>query len=918
MLSVALSTQLRASVALFALAAVPALAQTAPAPGAAIADEEIVVTGRRPIAESEEAALAFQRESVSLVTVVASDSVGRLPDQNVAQAVSRLPGIGIQRDQGQARYVNLRGSPLNWTTLSFNGINVVSPEGRDARFDSLPSAIASKIVVQKAVTPDLSGETLAGNIDIITRSPFDYNGLHGAAKAGYGRTDLGSQDEFEGSLVLSNRWKAGDGEIGLLVSGSYYQRGLRTDNFENDWEVVSRDRRPGGPRVWARELENKMYRLTRRNWSASGRLEWQAPAGHTLFAESIYTIFKDDELRDNYRLDADDQESRVPNSPDPCPVPFSTLPAANTTGYADVCIGNTPTTGDVYGIDFDARFRETRYRQSVFTNTIGGDHDLDGGWSLRWRGNYTQSKDDRTQPLLLTYTQPGFGTNGAGAVNRTTVNYDLRDPFGQFFTIYRTLRSPTGVLSRGEQVQRFDQLPHGLNSVTSLEALDVTDAFTLKLEAKRETQALGGDTEFRFGAQYDNRVKERNEDSFALSGATNLTAAGIPLTLQDLLAGGESYRGKLRLGYTFNHFNEDTARDIRDKAAAVSTFAPVTANYYKVREEVISGYAMGISRFGWGNVVYGARIEHVKNRGEAFVNFPASPGNPATSSLVSASSSSTLVHPSAHLNYDLTPDMKLRLSFNTGASRPDYDQLRPSFTIDDANDRLSGGNPDARPERARGVDLYWEYYVQPRGYLSVGVYYKNLRDVLFEDSRLFGSDILNQDGVDRSGYTLTTLVNGGDGYIAGVEGAVQLQLDPFLETDAWWGGFGIQTNLAINTSKAETPDGRNIRFPGSSDWVFNFGPYYEKYGISARISYQKRTTWLSELGGDDTGGDIYWATDEELDASIRYAINQRFEVYVDMANLLNGPGRRFAGTSNRTLEHETFGRRFIAGVRFTY
>ncbi len=122
---------------------------------------EIVVSGSRPIAESEAAALQIQRTSPSLVSVIASDSIGRLPDQNVAQAVSRLPGVGVQRDQGQARYITLRGAPINWTTLSIDGINVVSPEGRDARFDSIPSAIASQIIVRKAVTPDMTGETVA-------------------------------------------------------------------------------------------------------------------------------------------------------------------------------------------------------------------------------------------------------------------------------------------------------------------------------------------------------------------------------------------------------------------------------------------------------------------------------------------------------------------------------------------------------------------------------------------------------------------------------------------------------------------------------------------------------------------------------------------------------------------------------------
>lgn len=234
-------------------------------------DGEIIVSGERPIRESERAALLVQKNSEQLVSVLSADSVGRLPDQNIAQAVSRLPGVAVQRDQGQARYINLRGSPLNWTTLSFDGINVISPEGRDARFDSIPSAIATQVIVRKAVTPDMTGETIAGNINVITRSAFDYNGLHIATRGGVGYVDLGGGKEYEGTGVISDRWETGIGEIGAVISGSYYERTMATDNIETDWETVSRDLRPiganedpnslistlaGNRRVWARETSS--------------------------------------------------------------------------------------------------------------------------------------------------------------------------------------------------------------------------------------------------------------------------------------------------------------------------------------------------------------------------------------------------------------------------------------------------------------------------------------------------------------------------------------------------------------------------------------------------------------------------------------------------------------------------------------
>jgi TonB-dependent receptor len=886
----------------------------------ASADEaEIIVTGSRPIAESQAAALQIQRNSDSLVSVLAADSIGRLPDQNIAQAISRLPGVSVQRDQGQARYVNLRGAPLNWTTLSFDGIFVVSPEGRDARFDSIPSALASQVIVQKAVTPDLNGETIAGNVNIVTRSAFDYKGLHAQAKLGAGYVELGGGTEVEVSGVLSNRWDTGIGEIGVLVTGSYYRRDMVTDNFEIDWETVSRDLRPGvpgeeTPRVWARESENKFYRLTRKNYSASGKLEWKPDSDNKFFLSSVYTIFTDDELRDNYRIDYDDQQGRVPDSTAPCPAPGINPPAPNTTGYADVCTGNTPLTGTVFGVDFDGRFRATAYRQSVFTNTVGGDHEM-GDLTIKWRGNYTRSEDDRSLPYLHTYQSPGFGTNGVGAVNRVTSAYNFTDKNNSQVQLFRTLRSSTGVLSRGEPVPAFEAFPNAITSATALDAVDVTDAYTGKLDAAWKTE-LFGDTTFRFGVQFDQRTKESNENLLSLSGTslnTGLAAQGIPLDLLGIL-GDDRFKGKIRPGYTVRHFSDLKARQILGVADAGADFVPQNQNFYNVREQVYSGYAMGTTRFDWGNIVYGARIEHIRNRGTAFATIGT------TSQLLTVENDKTLVFPSAHINWLPREDMKVRLSFNTGAARPDYTVSRPNLTVNDADETISGGNPFAVPERAKGVDLYWEWYVMPAGFVSLGAFYKDVSDVLFQDTTIFGSDVLNTPSFpNRSQYDFTTTVNGGDGYIVGIEGAVQLQLGSFLADDPWYGGFGIQANATWTDSEATTPDGRKIRFPGTSTWTYNIGPYYEKYGLSIRASYQKRTDWLSEIGTPaDTGGDIFWATDDELDVSARYAITPNLEVYVDASNLLNGPGRRFAGISQRTIERETFGPRFTGGFRVTY
>ncbi len=883
----------------------PADAEIASAPAEEGQSGDIVVTGSRPIAESEAAALRAQRASDSLVSIAASDSVGRLPDQNIAQAAGRLPGVAVQRDQGQARYISLRGAPINWTTLSIDGLNIVSPEGRDTRYDSIPSAIASQIVVRKAVTPDMTGETVAGNVDIITRSAFDYPGLHVAGKLGAGHVELGGRTEYEGSLVVSDRWRLGAGELGVVLSGSYYQRDMLTDNFEIDWEPVSQDLQPGGAdRIWARETENKLYRLTRRNWSASGRLEWRPDAGGRLFAQSIYTIFADDEARDNFIFDLDDRQSDNKRGATPC---GATNPVTNS-GYADVCIGNTPFTGTVYGIDINQRATLRAFRQSIWSNTAGADVPLSDATDLAVRLNFTRAEDDRSVVGEARFDSPSTRTQ------RPTVEYDFRDPELARLRLFSTL-NPSGTFARGAENHNIDAYPRPLSSLRSLDAVDVTDAFTARVDLRHRTGLFGSDAELRFGTQFDLRRKESNERELLANTAAQFAAAGLPTTYLGNWTTDAPFRGRIPLSYDFRHFDTDTMRRFVAQLDAVQDFVPIPANFYDVEEQVYAAYAMATLRPSWGSIVGGTRVEHVRNSGQAIVALNG------VNTTIRTDSDSTLVFPSLHFNIDIADDRKLRISFNSGAARPDYDQLRPNFTYSDTNQTISGGNPEARPERAYGVDVYLEQYIVPQGFVSLGGFYKRVEDVLFDDSRTFNSDVLNSGGIDRSGYILSTITNGGSGWIAGLEAALQLQLEPWtasLGLPDWMGGFGLNANATLNWSEATAPDGSKLTLPGTSDVVYNIGAYYEKYGLSLRLNYQKRTDWLDAYGPASDGGNFYWAADDELDFSARFAVNRNLEVYFDASNLLDQPGRRYVRSSPYTIEWERFGRRFTGGVRFTF
>lgn len=929
-----LKASMLVSAAIVAFSAQTVAAQEAPPADAADEGEAIVVTGSRPIAESEAAALQVQRNSDSLVTVVASDSVGRLPDQNIAQATGRLPGVAVERDQGQARYISLRGAPNYWTTLSFDGINVVSPEGRDARFDSIPSAIASQIVVSKAVTPDMPGETVSGNVNVVTRSAFDYSGFHFAGKAGLGVAELGNRPQYEGSAVVSTRIPAGEGEIGVLVSGSYYQRDMITDNFETDYERVAQDQRPGAAtRFWAHEAENKLYRLTRRNWSVTGRLDWKPDSANTISLRSIYTIFTDDEKRDNYRFDLDDRQGDLVANTAACSTAVNPTPA--TSGYADICIGNTPFQGTVYGIDIRQRSTLRAFRQSIFTNTLEGTHEFGDGWKVNWLGNYTESKDDRSVVGEATWDSPSTRNL------RPTVSYDFTNPNFSRLLLFTTVQLSTPTrFQAGTPVVDIDTFTKPLTSLNILDAVDTTKAYTGRLVLSRETEFMGGDATFRLGFQFDQRTKTVDENAITLNTAAQFATIGIA-TNYNAFSLSTPFKGEIPLGYNFRYFDAEQMRAASAAARNNFPFVPVTGNIYDVREQVYAGYLMGTVRYDWGSLIGGARVEHVKNRGIAVATIAGVTGP------VTAESSQTLVFPSLHLNFDVETDKKLRIGFTSGAARADYDQLRPNVVIDDINQSISGGNPSVKPERSYGVDAYYEWYVQPQGYFMLGAFYKRVEDVLYTSRRAFGSNALDSNGIDRSAYAFSGITNGGSGRVMGFEAAAQFQLDPYvadLGLPDWMGGFGITANATYNDSEVTKPailnaagvvisPERKVPLPGTSEVVYNVGAYYEKYGLSLRLQYQNRTTWADGFADNlDSAGDTYWADDDELDFSARYEISKGFEVYFDASNLLNNPGRRYSDPSNLlnasgipavrngqyTIEWERFGRRYSGGIRVNF
>jgi TonB-dependent receptor len=860
------------------------------------ATEEIVVSARRPLAESVAAALRAQRESDSLVSVLSADAIGNLPDQNIAFAIGRLPGVGVERDQGQARYVNLRGAPSYWTTLSYDGLSIVSPEGRASRFDNIPSAIAKQIVVEKAVVPSMSGATVAGNVDIRTRTGFDSPGRVITGKVGVGKVRLGGGEEYDSAVTYSDQLL--DGALGVVAQGSFYQREMATDNWETD-PYLTNTADPA--KRFAREHENKHYRLTRQNYSASLRLDYKLNEDNTLFVSTINTMFHDDELRDNFIVRLDQGTN------------------AAGAGYTSAAYinGNSDTFGTAYGARINARIDYRDGEEVTTTNTLGGEHVL-SDWNASWRINHTMTDDGRNTPVSAAFQSP------SSFLSRPTIEYDFRDGNVNTMRFYAT-SGATAARTRGTQVTNIEDFQFPLQSIARIEGSDRTVADTFKLDLDRDLELLGRPTVFETGGLYTDRTKSSQESNYT----RNFTTGTLPTWAT--FATDTAYLGSQDLNYRFRYTDVGFTTAFMDESIrdGSATAQDTRGNYWTVTEEITALYAMATTEMNWGSIVYGARVEQIDNTGEAWVAFPTG------MQLVQMSSDDTLVYPSAHLNWDVTDEVKVRFGATTSASRPDFDDLRPNFTINDGAQTISGGNPEAEPERQTGLDAYLEWYMPSGDYFSAGVFFKDLRDVLIQRATVYGSDALDTSGIDRSGYMQTSIGNAGDGELRGVELAYVTSAEQFVANHGlpeWLGGFGMNLSATWTDSEVTLPPlggvpSRTINVLGTSDEVFNIQATYEKYGLSVRLAYQYRTPWGQSIGEyrmingamyPSGNGDIFWDTDNELDLSLRYQLNSGLELFVDAVNLTNLGARRYADNDSRPIEFERFGARYMAGLRFNF
>lgn len=818
----------------------------------------IVVTGS--IRDSLVNATETKRAALNVVDVATADSVGRFPDENVAAALARLPGVAVQLDQGQARYIQVRGAPNRWTSVSIDGLpQTGTDEGggeRAFRFDAVPAVLLQQMVVNKTLTPDITSEAITALVDLQTFSPLDdgKRGLSVTGDAGYGFMDLGDGQQRQGSLRLS--WR--NDRFGFAIGGSHYLRDQVTDNREAGYDA-------NGIPI---DIDIRNYELRRQNNGLFGAVEFRPNDDLKFFVTGIYTEFLDREERHAYEIEIGEAAAR------------------GTRGLLS---------GRLDNVSITTNYNDGRYVNQNIIGSAGFDWQTDEG-GLKGIVGYTRTENTTDLPLIQS------------SIRSISVDYDRSaDPRFPTVRLFRTINTG-GVFSRGAELTAIPVAEQNLPRTVLIPIIQgvTSDAYSGRLDAWKQLDAL------KISAGLYATKRDITGNNIGIGGVVPLAATGFN---PNSFTTERPWDTGFPLGVSINYVDTRAMNRSLQEALARNNINPANfvlpTSFYDQEEGIIAGYAMAQWDAGPVQLVAGVRAERyeINNAGTVLVGAVQTP--------LAVSQDFFDLFPSVNIRYEASDNVVLRLGGQRGVSRPAYAAIRVGASISDTAATISGGNPFLTPEYTWGLDTAIEYYFSSNGIASITGFHRWVEDVLYQSQQRVGSDLYDSGGIDRSNYLLGSTFNGEQGNLYGVEFNVETQFD-FLPGAL--AGLGVQGNLTLLGGDFEARNAagqlETFAFQGLSDTVFNASVFYEYAGLSLRVAYQKRSDFLDTIGG--LGAGEFRQGFENLDITARYALTPNITLFADLANLTNETYVAYEGTPATPSEVEQIGSRFLFGARFNF
>lgn len=854
---------------------------------------EVLVTAERPSAEAEE--VNRERTADNIVQVLTSDVINSLPNANMADALGRLPSVTIERDEGEGKYVQVRGTEPRLTNTTIDGVNVPSPESqvRQIKFDAIPADIVESVEINKTLQANMDGDGIGGSVNLVTKTAGTRPTVNVSSMGGYTPIQSG-RGLVENSGTLGKRFGASQ-RFGLLVGGSYDWNGRGIDDTEPVPDIANFGT-PSAARIFE-AADIREYQYYRSRWGIAGSSDYKLGDGSNVYARLLYSDFHNYGDRWLYTLHDNTQGIALLGA-NGCQVdPATGLTTAPCTG--------TPT----------SNIQQRRPDYAIGSFLVGGKHVLATTW-FAWDVSVSRSSQ---------VGQVGNNNADFAATNLTTSNCQSLPSTNN---IYVPQWSPA-CFTEAYNPANFTLSDITVNKgMTAQLNLQFTGAFAKRyhLGSRLSTIEIGG--KFRNAHKFDDEFV----DTWIPNGSISMQ------TFPNTFNNSNYYFGNYKLGPNPSFPTIFRFEQANPGQFTFSNTAGGNSANFDLIEKVSAGYIMDTLDISsrW-RLVAGVRFEGTN----LFTSTFQSNATTTLTGFIPSNGSYLNILPSASLRYALTSNTNLRLAYSRGLARPNPQDIAQAGNVDPTTNPIgvTVGNPNLKAEVADNVDILMEHYLNSFGMITAGYFYKNLVDPIVSQQFLvttgtFGGSTGNVTCTPTVPCRVSQSINAGSAWINGFEAAY---LQHFSSLPGLLGGLGLSANYGYTASRASGLPGRSDhpRLLRNSPNSWNISPTFDRGRFAVRVGLSYNQANIASygyqdgtpIGGNPTtptpGGingpfsDNYFYSHLEFDAqgSIRMTHGLSFVMYG--LNINNEVFGFYNGSPQYMVQREYYWPTIAAGLRWS-
>ncbi len=831
-------------------------------------NEQVIVRGERERGEVE--ALNRERTADNIVQVLPAEVITSLPNTNIADAVGRLPSVSLERDEGEGKYVQIRGTEPRLSNVTIDGVHVPSPEAvRNVKLDVIPADLIDSVEINKTLSANQEGDAIGGSVNLVTKKatgqPFvTVIGMGGYTPIAGGR----GLDQFGATAGKRFGRKK---RLGVMVGGSYDWNGRGIDDIEPAPGLTSTgngDFADGVPVFFGTDQREFWYDRTRFGYATS--IDYKLGAASLLYLRGLFSQFKDAGQDWIY-------------SPGLGPFTSATT--------ADGAMG------------FDHVYRNPW--QQIFNLTAGAQRSI-GSNLLSYEVSGGQARYNGGFPRARFH---GPGGNGLPGDQPIHFGLDTSNP-----------NTPKFPVLDGTNI--FDPAKYVLSEVwfnrEPTSERDFTGA--ISLSHVYNVGSRSGVIEAGFKVRDGQKSQRDTELFYSFNGAADMSQFLGSFTNPNYYFGAYKFGPTTSWNKILSFFNSNPGLFSQE---VDREHHRADSNNFDASERVYALYVMNTITLGRVRIQGGLRFESTKaSFAGTQANFDLN-GAFLSDTSVPGQQSYTDVLPSVQFQYSLGRDMNIRAAYGRGIARPNFSDLPPSATVDQSGlgglTKVRTGNPNLKATHANDFDLLFEKYLKTVGILQAGWFYKALSDPIY----LVGS--IPTTGV-FAGDQVTQPINGPSAHITGIELAWQQHLT-FLP--GLLNGMGVSANYSYTASRASFPanfgrtDHPALLRQAPNNW--NFDATYDKGPVSARmgLTHNDANIFVYQFqdGIDPKGplGDQYLYPHTQVDAQVSYRIPHAhdFQAVASFLNLTNEVFGFYFGSEKYPIQREYYNRTYSFGLRWT-